>query len=964
MFQRRVKIIIIFFVLLNALTIAAQGGFTDGRQSLEFSQYSVNKGLSSNTVRALAQDKYGFIWIGTDRGLNRYDGHEMRTLNHAGGNISVYSLCADDDRIWVGTEYGLFYYSIPADTIIRFQSKNTDITSTVMDVVTDKKGRTWVGTMGQGAFIINNNGGVQQVLMPENGETVAKLVTDDKGRVWACSNWNKINFAQWDEKKGAFEGISSSTNVMGIAATFTKKGVLVIGSWNGDIFTYDPKSNKTEVVSRGVETKIHNIHSMEEVDPNRIMLGSDDGLAIIDLNSRDVNRFRHDELQSSSLSDQFVYPILKDREESLWIGTYYGGLNYTNKQMNNFVSHNHSDFRNSVGGHIINNFVEDSKGNVWIASDDGGLTKYDTAAKRFIQIDNIQGLSSKLNIHGLCIDGYNLYVGTYGQGIYIYNIINEGTQHIEHLKDDKDNNVDVSSYAMHTDSKGRVWIGTYNGIGEFDKQTRLIKNYKILGAIVYDIDEAKDGSVWAATDGAGLWRRGKNGKWRQYACVTRGNSNNGNKTSAKSMYIDRNGIMWVASSTGLYVYDKSADAFVPENVGGLNIDVMGVTGMGDDLWMTTSRGLIRYSTKEHKVLQMFHNTDFRGADFIPNAIYKTKDGRVLLGTTQGYLRFQPDAMYFNSLSPKVVFTKLQVSGKDVNVGADILPENICMTKELTLNYDQNSIAISFSAMSYQTTGIAQYRYWLEGFDNGWKEPSMLNNASYTNLEPGTYTFHVKASNNDGVWGEDETTLLITITPPFYWNTTAQIVYLLIICTIILYVEKRVIKKKETQHKNEIQMINSQKEQEIKEVNEQKEEEIKQINIQKEQEIKEVNEQKEQEIHDARIKFMTFSDKDNEFLNKLEHVIEQNFSNPDLSVDDLADNMNISRSGLFAKIKTLADVTPNEMIQIIRLKHAAALLKQKEYRVNEVCYMVGFSSPSYFSKCFQRMFGTTPAKFAK
>jgi AraC-like DNA-binding protein len=130
------------------------------------------------------------------------------------------------------------------------------------------------------------------------------------------------------------------------------------------------------------------------------------------------------------------------------------------------------------------------------------------------------------------------------------------------------------------------------------------------------------------------------------------------------------------------------------------------------------------------------------------------------------------------------------------------------------------------------------------------------------------------------------------------------------------------------------------------------------------EIEELNTKNEQEVHEARIKFMTISDSDNAFLKKLEEVIERNFSDPNISVDFLASEMNVSRSGLFAKVKALADITPNEMIQIIRLKHAARLLETKEYRVNEICYMVGFNSPSYFAKCFQKHFGTKPAEYAK
>ena len=176
-----------------------------------------------------------------------------------------------------------------------------------------------------------------------------------------------------------------------------------------------------------------------------------------------------------------------------------------------------------------------------------------------------------------------------------------------------------------------------------------------------------------------------------------------------------------------------------------------------------------------------------------------------------------------------------------------------------------------------------------------------------------------------------------------------------------------------QKEQAIQEITEQKEQEIKEVTEQKEQAIQEITEQKEQEIKEVAEQKEQEIkainarmeeelHNARIHFMILTDKDQNFLDNLEKAVERNYANPDFAIDDLAEEMGVSRSSLFNKIKALADVTPNELIQIVRLRHAASLLDSGNYLVSEVCYMVGFSSPSYFAKCFQRLYGVTPVKY--
>jgi AraC-like DNA-binding protein len=264
-------------------------------------------------------------------------------------------------------------------------------------------------------------------------------------------------------------------------------------------------------------------------------------------------------------------------------------------------------------------------------------------------------------------------------------------------------------------------------------------------------------------------------------------------------------------------------------------------------------------------------------------------------------------------------------------------------------------------MSYLRPSDVIYSYYLEGFDEGWNDAGNHHSITYTNLSPGTYTFHVRATTNEGL-RSDDTTLRIIITPPFYWNTPAQILYAVAIVLLLFFFVRHLLKRKERKFVAEIREIHVQKEHEIQEINVQKEQEIHELNVRKDQEIQEINIRMEQEVHDARIKFMTISDKDQEFLDKMEKVIEQNFSNSELSVDYLAAELGISRSGLFSKIKALTDVTPNEMIQVIRLKHAASLLLSESYRVNEVCYMVGFSSPSYFAKCFQKQYGCTPAKY--
>jgi AraC-like DNA-binding protein len=228
---------------------------------------------------------------------------------------------------------------------------------------------------------------------------------------------------------------------------------------------------------------------------------------------------------------------------------------------------------------------------------------------------------------------------------------------------------------------------------------------------------------------------------------------------------------------------------------------------------------------------------------------------------------------------------------------------------------------------------------LEGFDQDWNYVGNQNRATYTNLSAGTYTFRVKATNNDGLWSDYEAGLRVIVEPPFWWSWYAKLFYLVLIAAAISFYIHFRLKRAERLHQRQLQQL---------------------------------SEKKEEEVRETRQNFFTMialepvtetaqNSADNEFLTKINQIIQDNFANPDLNVDFLAEKLNISRSGLFAKIKTLADITPNEMIQIVRLKRAAQLLRNGEYLVSEVAYMVGFSNPSYFSKCFYKQFGIRPTE---
>lgn len=953
-----------------AVSAQADGVMTDKSNlltaSVVFSRLSMDDGLSSNTVRALLQDRRGFIWMGTSRGLNRYDGHRIVPLRST-RSLSVTALAEWGDTLWVGTDNGLFLYSQRTDSVwecAEWSGKKSDAGMNVSDLKVDAgKGCLWVATMGRGLCCVEPQRKVcRAVPTPENDQSYGCVYVDRKGVVWAASNWGKANLVRYDERKKRFEAVrlndqetlnnsGNPSSPGGIALAEDAEGYLWLGAWDGSLIRFDGVDGRVVQRLTPEETGMQHVHSLLERERGYLLVGSDKGLAVVDVKNCRARLHMREHLLAASLSDNFVYPLMLDREGGTWVGTYYGGVNYTHPVSGNFTSYTHSRQENSVSGNVVNHFCEDEARRLWIASDDGGLCRYDAATGLFEKVSLPATEGTERNVHALSLDGQRLYVGTYAQGLYVVDVNTGVATHVPQFVDEQGRAFDATSYAICTDRQHRVWVGTFDAVALYHPETRTFSDVKRVGGPVTAMRQDHTGRLWVATEGNGLWAMDALGQWRHYEDFGGRHHRGSGQVTAYSVYEDGQGNVWVGMADGLFRYDRQGDRFDAVQLTGGAVSVMGITAVEGHLWLTTSAGILCYSLTKWEVVQVYKGGgSIASTDFLPDAILRGYDGRVYLGTTNGFVAFKPQFMHRNEVKPRVTFTELEVMGRAVAAGSDLLPVRLPYMEELRLSYRESMFRVYFSAMSYLQPSDVQYSYYLEGFDEDWLEAGNHHSVSYTNLSPGTYTLHVRATTNDGMQSEDET-LRIVITPPFYWNTPAKILYVLLIVAAIVFFVRHLLRKKERRHVAE-----------IKELNEQKEQEIQEINVQKEQEIQELNEQKEQEVHDARIRFMTINDRDHEFLDKMETIIEQNFSNSELSVDYLASELGVSRSSLFSKIKALADVTPNEMIQVIRLKHAASMLVSGNYRVNEVCYMVGFSSPSYFAKCFQRQYGCTPAKY--
>jgi signal transduction histidine kinase/ligand-binding sensor domain-containing protein/CheY-like chemotaxis protein len=785
-----------------------------------FRHYTVDNGLPSNAVRAVIQDGFGFIWFGTDEGLCRYDGVRIRqfSFNPAGSDHYVSCLMDEGSRLWVGTYYGVYLFNYVTEKFTKLSVKTNRgiaINSNIKNITRDKDGNVWIATTQQGVFRYSQttNHLDQYSFKSLNGK-VANIMADSENQVWVVTNWATPAVWLLDKARNIFRplNIIGATNedCMSLVMREDSEGNRWLGTWEHGLMRID--------VTGRVETYLKNvmhIHAITEYAPHLLLIGCDDGLILFNTLSRAEQRFTEDDSNPLALSNRFVYPIFKDIEGGIWVGTFYGGVNYIAPNAGRFVSYSCSKTHNSVGGNVINRFCEDSKGNVWIASDDGGLSCLSPTTGKFTNYMPQKGGNSLSyhNVHALYVDGDNLWIGTYTGGI---NVLNLSTGHFKYynFKQKSVPTPDGSScYSIFKDNQGQLWAASMDGIYKYVKESDDFVKMKPVGAITIDIDQDIDGNMWFSTQGTGLYMYNeKTRKWKHYKHSASRYSLPNDQVNCVN--IDSNGQMWVATMNGLCRYDKRTDGFVRVDLQIPNQDIACIIEDNHSLWLTTSHGLLRYTPGEP--CQLFTRSDGLHSDlFLPNAGLKTSDGRIFIGSVNGFNAFYPYQVHTNHIVPKIYITGLYIFNKHVEVGSKKLPQSLNSIKELNLAYSDNMFSLSFASLSFCTPEKNRYSYKLEGFDKQWNNVGQQTTATYTNLSPGTYVFRVRATNNDGVWSSKDATLKIIIHPPFYWSLPSKIFYLLLLSFAIYMVVRYLLKRSEKRHNEEMRQLNENKEIELR-----------------------------------------------------------------------------------------------------------------------------------------------------
>ena len=775
--------------------------------------YNIENGISSNGITSLLQDSQNYIWIGTDNGLNRFDGKQFKYYAINNEIKSIYSLCeVINGEIWIGTEHGIYIYNSEKNNFTFFSAQTihgNQIRNQVNHIITDKGNNIWIATQKEGIFLysIMSKKLIHYKTMYDS-PSIIRLLTDHHNNIWATSLKNLYRLNKATNEFEIFH-IKKEKNIQSMALWEDKEHFLWIGTWNQGLWRLNPNTRSVEKfpITKNIG-KITHIHSILEYSSDIIFIGSDNGLTSFNLATKKYSNYLFYGENNYSLSGKFIYPMLKDKEGGFWIGTFYNGVNYIPSCWKSFKSYSGLNNTPYFESQIISRFQEDEQGRIWIASDDRGLSCFIPSSEKFIDFPQKEKLQSQ-NLHALCLIDKKLWIGSYGNGIQILDTENGDIVHYNQQDGLDDNSI----YSIFKDSQGRIWTGSMLGICLYDADKKNFKSIKKLEALVIEIIEDKNGSLWIATQGKGVFKYLPEKKtWKKYN-ESKGLSN----LDINHLCISRDNKLWAATGEGLYLYDTDKDYFSYKPLNIPNQNIKAILEEEDCLWLTTAKGLIKY-TPATQDIQIFSKSDgLQSEAFIMASALKTRNGEFYIGSINGFNTFYPHQLKLNTQKPNVVLTGLEIFNKKIETQeGGILPKAIDHLKEIHLSHTDNFITLNYAALSYCTPQKNQYAYILEGFDKGWNYVGSQHSTTYTNLPAGTYTFRVKASNNDNIWNEEGTSIRIIVHPPFYLSLPFKIGYVLLFLLALGLLLRYVIRRSEKKHAKAIDELNSKKEIEIHE----------------------------------------------------------------------------------------------------------------------------------------------------
>ncbi len=813
---------------------------------LVFEKLTIENGLSSSAIYSIHQDRTGFLWFGTEDGINRYDGYNFKVYRYQPGKINslsgytVNTIFEDSDGIlWIGTRDGLNMFDPSTEEFTHFKA-NPDSSGFLSEnfitkIFEDSRRNLWIGTKNglnifdrkKKIFLVYYNN--PQVNNSISDNYVVSFLEDNNGYLWigTRNGLNKYNYA--DKSFTVYKYNPQNNNSLNNNIIFSlfedSNGTIWVGTYKG-LNKIVVSSDNNELKFIRVEDEypqwktINNqiISSICEDDYNNLWIATKgSGLNIINREKNEVRNIRHQKDNIKSINSDEIRVVFKDFSGVIWIGHFIKGINSFNKDSGRFFHYKVTGSDNELNySNDIYSILIDKKRNLWLGSSDNGINlikEWNTPNQKIskIIVDN--------PVTSIIEDKYgDIWIGTFGSGLQRFN---PGLKKSKVYKYDPSNHKGINNNFIHTlfeDKEGTIWIGS--GLGGLIKYDMINDSFisfmhnpadekSISSNEISVIYEDKDGTLWLGTTTQGINILNKHqSEFIRY----KHNPEDINSISSQrinTIYQDNSGRIWIGTfSGGLNLFEKKTETFkhyTTENGLPGNTIFSIVEDNSGNLWLSTNKGLSKFNP----ALNQFNNYDasdgLQGEEFNPQSYFYDKEKNLIFfGGPNGLNIFNPDEIKENKIIPKLAVTDFQIFNHSVKAAnRNGVQKIVTFSDEIEISYSDNIFSFEFAALHFSNPRKNQYAYKMEGFDKKWIYSGSRRFVTYTNLNPGNYTFKVKASNNDGKWTEKPLSINILISPPWWQTGWAYGSYIIIIVAGLFGVRR--FEKNRMKLRNELKM---------------------------------------------------------------------------------------------------------------------------------------------------------------
>ncbi|KGE15085.1 ligand-binding sensor domain-containing protein [Sphingobacterium deserti] len=788
-------------------------------QSYYFNHLGVDEGISNNAILCSVQDKNGFLWFGTKDGLNRFDGYTFKQFysdtdsNNGLGSNFIHSLLVDkSNNIWVGTDQGIFIYNPYLETFSVFTAESN---GEILQLEEDAIGHIWFISNNQ-LFSFNPINGQLKQHTYIREEVVSAFAIDGHGEVWIGSSQSIRNLktnnvfelpktpdaAQWIQK------IYFDDQQQCWIAT-SKQGMYRFNPLQGKIYHEVPPLDGAPLFVRDIQ----------QTDRASFWIATESGVIVYNKHTKKRTLLKHQSDNPWSLSDNAVYSICKDQQNGLWIGTFFGGLNYHHSAHNSFQKIFPRLSSSSIQGHAVREITQDRMGKIWIGTEDNGLYSWDQQKSVFRSFTPKNGLSHS-NVHGLALAGDSLLVGTFDSGLDVIDV--RTGKLLKHFN--TRNSPGLSNnfiYQIYRTKKGRILLATARGLCEFlPGNDQFIAVKEAPSHIFYtSIFEDNAENIWLATWRDGLYHIDyKNGRTKVFL-HNKDDATSLNSNRVNRIFQDSFNQIWIATENGLALWTKdgrflrrftTADGLPSNLILALQEDQQ------HNLWISTTRGLVRMHLPDFRLHIYDKESGLLDLQFNYNSTFKDRVGALYFGSSSGLIQFHPDSIHHGNVAEKyspLFITRIQSLQQEIGVGNSRprVDRSVSYLQHLDLDHDESTISIDFAAFNFVSAHSISYVYMLEGFDRAWTLLRNTRTAHFTKIPPGDYVFKVKAVDANGQQVSVLKSLSIHISPPIWASTFALLLYAILAAGIIYLIVRSYDTKIKEKNRRRLEIIKSHRE---------------------------------------------------------------------------------------------------------------------------------------------------------